>query len=794
MLRRLNKEDQDRICSQQVITELKDSIKELIDNSIDAGCTEIFISLSDNGASTIELIDNGVGIEDLDLIGERGNTSKLENFDNINLSLETLGFRGEGLNSIINSCETIEIHTLPFSRNNDDSNIDEGKTKVLTFQKCKLIKTDLDDHEKYNFQGKTGTRVKITGLFTPYVSRRKHFLRNIKQQLKSLIVMLEEYAICYPNIRFFVTNRILSDSEREKINSKLTDVNINQQTFQQKNELLITRGKSTQKDVAKYLWGRSVLDNSLEFNLSGEIFIPNINNTEEDKIGGNWSITGFISAINKGRPYPDHQLFTMNKRPIDPIKRISRSIFSVYSSLSSFTNKKLYPVFVINITLPPLLLDINVTPNKRTIMLPSMVEDILLENIQHFLLDSYQKSVPICNRSEDLSNNINEIPTDKKRQLLDITNHEIKKTRSEVYSDSVVTSNTENLNSNDSPVLSSNNTRKSVELTTDTQNDLVNNASLRASKSAKIKEKDENNKTQVREYKPESFNSTNTSRQKGKKVKIKLNFNIPTPCVLEYKYCVPSQEKIWDEVSKRKIINSFKEKKVSPTDFQINDDITNSININENNNFSSQKDQVKSFNFEKKLFSDLEIIGQFNRGFILTKLYICESKSLHIFIIDQHASDEKARFESLNKDFGHLQTQKLISPLSIRLTPSQEQIVLNYRSIFEDNGFKLIFNNNLDLGMRVQLTHLPVIFGIPLKQLDFLDLLSQIGKYRTKMSIKDEILSISSAYEKTKEDPDKEKEDSITVSDENNAKDTVLWCPLNTIPRPKKIWSILASK
>ncbi|KAK6588528.1 DNA mismatch repair [Cryptosporidium xiaoi] len=785
MLRKIGKEDQDRICSQQVITELKDSVKELVDNSIDARCTEIFLSLTDNGASTIELIDNGTGIEDLDLIGERNSTSKLVDFDNINLSLETLGFRGEGLNSIINSCETVEIHTLFTSSKSGTSSSGEGETKVLTFQKCKLVNFDSDGNVKYNFQGKTGTRIKITGLFVPYVSRRKHFLRNIKQQLKSLIVMLEEYAICYPEIRFFITNRILSDSEREKISTKLADVNINQQNFQQKNELLITRGGSTQKDVAKYLWGKSVLDNSLELNLSGQVFVPNINNTEEDKIGGNWSINGFVSSLNKGRPYPDHQLFTVNRRPIDPIKRISRSIFSVYSNLSSFTNKKLYPVFVINITLPPPLLDINVTPNKRTIMLPSVVENVLLENIQQFLLNSYKNSIPICNRPENLSDNvINEVTNNKKRQLLDVPNDEIKKVRNDFNSDTAL--NNKNPEFSDSHVCNSNNTGNDVELSTEIQKGL-NNDMIENNEFVQTKGK-------IVEYRSDSSDLTNNSKQNDNRIKIKLDFNIPTPCILEYKYSVPHQEEIWKKIGESKLVKNFVNENLSAVDFLINNDITNSININENNNLNSQKDSIKSFNFEKELFNDLDIIGQFNKGFILTKLAVLESKLLHIFIIDQHASDEKARFESLNKDFSHLQTQQLISPLSIRLTPSQEQSVLNYRDIFENNGFRFVFNNSLDLGSRVQLTHLPVIFGIPLKQLDFLDLLSQIGKHKTNTSLEDEISPIPNVPDSSAEDSHDEREDSITVSNENNAKDTVLWCPLNTIPRPKKIWSILASK
>ncbi|XP_666295.1 DNA mismatch repair protein, C-terminal domain [Cryptosporidium hominis TU502] len=328
--------------------------------------------------------------------------------------------------------------------------------------------------------------------------------------------------------------------------------------------------------------------------------------------------------------------------------------------------------------------------------------------------------------------------------------------------------------------------------------------------------------------------------------KIRLKNCIPVESIMELRYNKAEQEGIWNN---RKGVcihfgGRFNKKKVNRDEkkFLPNEDITQIIHKNESGvselkNTENDQNSNRCFNFKKHLFNQLQVIGQFNKGFILTKLSIKEEQnyinhknnerngknmieSLHIFIIDQHASDEKARFEKLNSDLSNIQTQKLISPLSISLTPSQEQLVISYKDIFEQNGFRFIFNSNSEIGSRIQLTQLPVILGIPLKQIDFLDLLSQINKYKVRVSIIDDSKSkvldlptqISSNIsvecrqnkrlmeKRTNEELDEkeeeeEKEDSISVStgDQENTNVT-LWCPSGIVPRPRRIWSILASK
>jgi DNA mismatch repair protein PMS2 len=133
----------------------------------------------------------------------------------------------------------------------------------------------------------------------------------------------------------------------------------------------------------------------------------------------------------------------------------------------------------------------------------------------------------------------------------------------------------------------------------------------------------------------------------------------------------------------------------------------------------------------------MQIIGQFNLGFIL----VCLDND--IFIIDQHASDEKFRFEKLSKEI-KIKTQKLISPKPLNLAILSESILIENQHIFADNGFTLSIkkegNSNYiaifiliilfflswmvdDPGHRIELTGIPVSFGWQFGQDDIEELI-----------------------------------------------------------------------
>jgi DNA mismatch repair protein PMS2 len=78
----------------------------------------------------------------------------------------------------------------------------------------------------------------------------------------------------------------------------------------------------------------------------------------------------------------------------------------------------------------------------------------------------------------------------------------------------------------------------------------------------------------------------------------------------------------------------------------------------------------------------MRVIGQFNLGFIISKL------NNDLYILDQHACDEKYRFEDLQRHTV-VHQQPLIHPLTLETTAAQEMTILDHLHVFEENGFKL---------------------------------------------------------------------------------------------------------
>lgn len=99
--------------------------------------------------------------------------------------------------------------------------------------------------------------------------------------------------------------------------------------------------------------------------------------------------------------------------------------------------------------------------------------------------------------------------------------------------------------------------------------------------------------------------------------------------------------------------------------------------------------------------SGMEIIGQFNLGFILAK---CENN--HLWILDQHACDEKYNFENLCRDTV-IHEQKLLHPMALDLSPAEESCILDHIEIFEANGFRFNFDSSAPIRHRLALSALP---------------------------------------------------------------------------------------
>ena len=121
--------------------------------------------------------------------------------------------------------------------------------------------------------------------------------------------------------------------------------------------------------------------------------------------------------------------------------------------------------------------------------------------------------------------------------------------------------------------------------------------------------------------------------------------------------------------------------------------------ISPENNQNAEEELKK--HVTKEMFDKMEILGQFNLGFIITKL------EDDLFLIDQHASDEKFNFEDLQRN-SELKCQKLIHPLQLELTAVNESILLENLEVFHKNGFDFIIDDDAAPMKRIKLASLPM--------------------------------------------------------------------------------------
>lgn len=119
------------------------------------------------------------------------------------------------------------------------------------------------------------------------------------------------------------------------------------------------------------------------------------------------------------------------------------------------------------------------------------------------------------------------------------------------------------------------------------------------------------------------------------------------------------------------------------------------------------KDDVEYMNLSvnKKEFAKMEIVGQFNLGFIIVIRKNGENHDL--FIVDQHASDEKYNFETLQRETV-IECQSLITPQPLELNIIEEFLILENLDVFKSNGFKLKVDEDNDPGHKISLLSVPI--------------------------------------------------------------------------------------
>lgn len=311
-----------RICSGQVIVDLSTAVKELIENSIDAGATSIDIRLKEYGSESIEVSDNGCGVAPVDrpVLMKKYHTSKLDAFEDLE-ELTSFGFRGEALSSL---CAVARVSAV---------------TRVED-EECG-VQLEFDSHGELvgeNLVARTvGTTIAVKDLFHSLPVRHKEFKKNLKRDYSKLVSILQSYALIYTHIRFLCTNQVGSRTARTTV--------LNTQAF---GSACGKDGMEAVKLVVGHVFGRRIADSLVPISC------------EKDGL----SIEGLVSSCRVGQnAKTDSRFFYVNKRPIQFPKAGS----VLYDTFKTYSSQTMRPMCVVNFKVDPNKVDINVTPDKRKV-------------------------------------------------------------------------------------------------------------------------------------------------------------------------------------------------------------------------------------------------------------------------------------------------------------------------------------------------------------------------------------------------------------------------------------------
>lgn len=345
-IKQLSKHLINQIAAGEVIERPASVVKELVENSIDAGASKISIEIN-NDCRDIRVADNGCGIhpDDIMLAFSKHATSKIETDEDL-FDIHTLGFRGEALSSIISISKlTCTTRTADF----------ETGTKV----KCENSKVS---------QVKTGcaigTIMDIKDLFYNLPARLK-FLKSSNTEFSYIQELLQSLALAHPEC-----------SIELKKNGKQT---------------LKTTGQNNLLQTIKEVYSSDVISNLKEV-------------LKTDNLSG-LKISGYVSTPDYTRSSKKSYHIYINSRTVKcPV--FQKAIDTAYKSL--IANRK-YPFVVLNLEIPPSDVDVNVHPTKKEVRYknPNQVFNFIYTSIQAGLMNYIEKQ-PQLSQNYDPVGNANE--------------------------------------------------------------------------------------------------------------------------------------------------------------------------------------------------------------------------------------------------------------------------------------------------------------------------------------------------------------------------------------------------
>ncbi len=305
-IRLLPQEVSSKIAAGEVIERPASVVKELVENSLDAGAADIRVSVVQGGLDEIRVSDNGSGIApgQAELAFERFATSKLTDVPDLE-AITTLGFRGEALPSIAAVSRVVLVSREAASDEGARVEVDEGQ---ITYS----------GPEGAGF----GTTVTVRRLFANLPARRK-FMRSVAAESSRVQTVIARYALAYPAVRFELA-----------LDGKTA---------------VSTTGSGVLREVVADVYGPNVGHAMLEIDVD----------PQSDRPG----VRGMISPASISRSNRSHITTFVNGRWVQD----RMLTYSIHDAYRGFLMERRFPIAVIDVKADPDEIDVNVHPSKAEI-------------------------------------------------------------------------------------------------------------------------------------------------------------------------------------------------------------------------------------------------------------------------------------------------------------------------------------------------------------------------------------------------------------------------------------------
>lgn len=359
----LSKDTVNQIAAGEVIERPASVVKELIENSIDAGADEIIVEVGEGGKKYVNIRDNGKGIskDAVELAFKKHATSKIESIDDLN-DLRSLGFRGEGLSSIASVAKVRLVTKTVDTMEGTEYVIHGGKVKKHGSIGCPQ-----------------GTSVEVEELFFNTPARKK-YLKRTGTEFAHISEVVTRYALAYPDIKFVLLHN--------------------------DNEILFAPKTGSVVENVKHVYGVDIARKMLAID------------TVDDQV----SIKGVLGKPEITRSTRDHIYTYVNNRYVNNTL-LKDAVMEGYGTLMP---KKRYPIVVLNIDISGSEIDVNVHPTKIKIRFlnEEAVKEEVARGVRYALLGEDLVPTPeprVTEPSEERVPDIKEISTRQERLLLSET-------------------------------------------------------------------------------------------------------------------------------------------------------------------------------------------------------------------------------------------------------------------------------------------------------------------------------------------------------------------------------------